>query len=258
MACKAPRIGVLRQFTDRPNAPAEVTAIANQSFDDIAMLGATLVDIELHGLPGLAASTYISFQYDMNNYLERLGEAAPVKSVQEIIESGHYDPSLDLTLFNLLRPDIPPEKDPAHATVERVSNDVVAQVMEVMDSHELDAIVYPTVTRETPRIIDDGLFFELLDNARLSSMIGFPSISVPGGMTPDGMPLGIEFLGRPFSEPTLLNIAYAYEQGTLHRAPPVSVPALPGETLVVPESTGIATLLLGVSVTVLFNRAREE
>ena len=60
-------------------------------------------------------------------------------------------------------------------------------------------------------------------------MIGFPALSVPAGFTQDRLPVGIEFLGRPFSEGTLFAIAYAYEQATHHRRPPATTPPLPGE-----------------------------
>jgi Asp-tRNA(Asn)/Glu-tRNA(Gln) amidotransferase A subunit family amidase len=52
---------------------------------------------------------------------------------------------------------------------------------------------------------------------------------VPAGYSPDGIPVGIEFLGRPFSEGTLFKLAYGYEQATRHRRTPWTTPALPGE-----------------------------
>jgi Asp-tRNA(Asn)/Glu-tRNA(Gln) amidotransferase A subunit family amidase len=54
-------------------------------------------------------------------------------------------------------------------------------------------------------------------------------LTVPAGFTTDGIPVGIEFMGRIFSEPTLLKLGYAYEQGTSNRKPPASTPALRGE-----------------------------
>ena len=64
---------------------------------------------------------------------------------------------------------------------------------------------------------------------------GLPAITVPGGFSPPtqsapiGVPIGVEFLGRPFSEAQLFKLAYAFEQGTLFRRCPASTPALPGE-----------------------------
>ena len=52
-------------------------------------------------------------------------------------------------------------------------------------------------------------------------------MTVPAGFTADNLPVGITFFGRPYDEPTLLKLAYAYEQATRHRAPPKTTPALP-------------------------------
>ena len=64
-------------------------------------------------------------------------------------------------------------------------------------------------------------------NCVLSATSGLPAIVVPGGYTPDGLPVGVEMLGRPFAEADLIRLAYSYEQGTHHRRPPASTPALP-------------------------------
>jgi Asp-tRNA(Asn)/Glu-tRNA(Gln) amidotransferase A subunit family amidase len=63
-------------------------------------------------------------------------------------------------------------------------------------------------------------------NCQLSANSGLPAIVVPGGFTPDGLSVGLELLGRAWSEPQLIKFAYAYEQGTRHRRPPSSTPAL--------------------------------
>ena len=63
-------------------------------------------------------------------------------------------------------------------------------------------------------------------NCQLSANSGLPAIVVPGGFTPDGLPVGLELLGRAWSEPQLIKFAYSYEQATRHRRPPVSTPAL--------------------------------
>jgi Asp-tRNA(Asn)/Glu-tRNA(Gln) amidotransferase A subunit family amidase len=86
----------------------------------------------------------------------------------------------------------------------------------------LDAIAYPTIRRKA-NLIGQA---QLGNNCHLSSNSGLPAISVPGGFTPDGLPVGMELLGRPWSEPQLIKFAYAYEQATHHRRPPVSAPPL--------------------------------
>jgi Asp-tRNA(Asn)/Glu-tRNA(Gln) amidotransferase A subunit family amidase len=64
------------------------------------------------------------------------------------------------------------------------------------------------------------------NNRYLSPVIGFPAITVPAGFTVDGLPVGLELMGRPFTEGMLLQYAYAYEQKTHHRRTPQSTPAL--------------------------------
>jgi Asp-tRNA(Asn)/Glu-tRNA(Gln) amidotransferase A subunit family amidase len=103
-------------------------------------------------------------------------------------------------------------------------------VLALMADHKLDAIVHKTVEHQ-PTFIRDGI------NPPYSSNKGVPtwntflvyaaSMTVPSGFTTDNLPAGITFFGRPYSEPTLLKLAFAYEQVTHHRAPPKSTPALP-------------------------------
>jgi len=67
------------------------------------------------------------------------------------------------------------------------------------------------------------------NNRRLSPVLGFPALTVPAGFTADGLPVGIEFMGRPYAEGTLFKFGYAYEQKTRHRKAPGSTPGLRGE-----------------------------
>jgi Asp-tRNA(Asn)/Glu-tRNA(Gln) amidotransferase A subunit family amidase len=97
--------------------------------------------------------------------------------------------------------------------------------MKVMADYGLDALIHATydhapaaVPKSTPGT-----------NRVLASVTAFPAISVPAGFFADGLPIGVEFLGRPYSEGTLLKAAYDYEQATKHRHPPATAPALAGE-----------------------------
>jgi amidase len=105
-----------------------------------------------------------------------------------------------------------------------------------MADYRLDALVYGTLDHPAAVIPDDILTrwespSQKGNNRFLAAMLGYPAMSVPAGFTETGLPVGMEILGRPFTEGPLLQIAYGYEQATHHRRPPATTPALPGELL---------------------------
>jgi Asp-tRNA(Asn)/Glu-tRNA(Gln) amidotransferase A subunit family amidase len=65
----------------------------------------------------------------------------------------------------------------------------------------------------------------------VSAITGLPALVVPAGVNSEGLPISIEFLGRPFSEPTLFRLGYSYEQATHHRVVPETTPPLAGEEI---------------------------
>src|SRR6185295_20063077 len=105
-------------------------------------------------------------------------------------------------------------------------------VLKTMADERLDALVYATFDHPPAKIPADALTRANLDatgagnNRRLAPVLGFPAMSVPAGFTADGLPVGLEIMARAFAEPTLFRLAYAYEQGTHHRKPPQTTPAL--------------------------------
>jgi len=94
----------------------------------------------------------------------------------------------------------------------------------VMDSLKLDAIIYPSWNNKPARID----FFEEEykgDNSQvIAPHTGQPAFNVPMGFTGGNLPAGLQFLGRMYDEPTLIKLAYSYEQGTKHRSPPDFIP----------------------------------
>ena len=92
----------------------------------------------------------------------------------------------------------------------------------LLDEHNLTALVYPTI-RQTARPIGQR---QPGSNCSLSAISGLPAITVPAGYADDGMPVGLEMIGREFAEADLIRLAYAYEQATRHRRPPDSAPSL--------------------------------
>ena len=96
----------------------------------------------------------------------------------------------------------------------------------LMDREKVDVLVYPVKSLPAPLIgvSDNGP----RDN-NISAIAGLPAIVLPAGMNAAGLPIAIEFLGRPFSEPRLMELAYAYEQASRARVAPRTTPSLQGE-----------------------------
>jgi amidase len=95
-------------------------------------------------------------------------------------------------------------------------------ILQAMVDNRVEALAHPTIRRKA-NVIGE---MQMGSNCQLSANSGFPAIVVPGGFTPDGLPVGFELLGRAWSEPQLIRFAYAYEQATRHRHPPASTPPL--------------------------------
>jgi len=196
-------------------------------------LGAEIVDSVEIPLIDLVDSTYASNTFETeqatNDYLEGLPHA-PVSSLKEIVLTGLVVPSREVTLMNVVGKST---RDIGYLDVMLTRERIRESVLAAMADAELDALVYATFDHQTTVIPPDALTSAARDqgygrgnNRRLSPLIGFPAITVPAGFTADGLPVGIEFLGRAFSEGTLLRITYAYEQATLRRRPPTTTPVL--------------------------------
>ena len=102
-------------------------------------------------------------------------------------------------------------------------------VLKVMADSKLDAIVHQSV-EHTPTLIREGIeppFIHHKGAPHLNTFLIYAaSVVVSAGFTAEGLPVGSAFFGRPYSEPTMIKLAYAYEQATHHRIPPKTTPAL--------------------------------
>jgi Asp-tRNA(Asn)/Glu-tRNA(Gln) amidotransferase A subunit family amidase len=126
--------------------------------------------------------------------------------------------------------------EPGYLQVLLLKEETRQIVLKLMADNRLDALVYATYDHQPSPIPSDALttpkFADLADpgnNRRLAPILAFPALTVPAGFTTDRLPVGIEFMGRQFSEPTLFKLGYAYEQGTRNRKPPTATPPLQGE-----------------------------
>ncbi len=162
----------------------------------------------------------------MNRYLAAQGDRVPVHSVEEIIKSRNFHPSVELRLQRAQEGAENGPETPACKAEADYREAFRAAVMKTMEAERLDAFVYPTWSNP-PRLIGD-LNTPHGDNSQVfSPTTGFPAIQVPMGYTRNGtLPAGMTFFGKAWDEVTLIKLAYSYEQATHHRRPPASTPPL--------------------------------
>jgi Asp-tRNA(Asn)/Glu-tRNA(Gln) amidotransferase A subunit family amidase len=221
------RIGVLRSFFGVAPINDEVNIIASQAVEDLKRSGATVVELNTPDLDSGKITSDISvhlyeFKPAMNAYLA--AGNTPVKSLEEIISCGKFHPNIG----DNLRKAQGLEMDDSYRLRLQERSELQQRVIKIMADERLDAIMFPHQKRLVVPIGET----QVERNGALGSVTGFPSIVVPAGFsspTPTatlGVPVGIEFLGRPWSEKLLIEIGYGYEQATKHRRPPPTVPPL--------------------------------
>ncbi|MFN2315812.1 MAG: amidase family protein [Gemmatimonadales bacterium] len=246
-ALRGVRIGVLRVDRNTPASRdsavisdsasrhvaeeyAKVRSVMDQAIRDLRAQGAEVVDSFV--IPTLAdrrMSNDFETEQATDDYLS--GHAnAPVKTLKEILLAGTVNPWRARGLINLVGRRT---SDPGYLTVLQQRAGLRTAVLKAMADARLDAIVYATYDAPPTPIAADVLTnprpvdaYGRGDNRGLSPTIGFPALTVPAGFTSDALPVGLEFLGRPFTEAALLGYGYAYEQATRHRRPPATTPAL--------------------------------
>jgi Asp-tRNA(Asn)/Glu-tRNA(Gln) amidotransferase A subunit family amidase len=223
------RVGVLRQAYARPSADPEVLAVFGRAVADLRRAGATVVDsVPMPALDALLRADVGEcnrFRYDLERWLASTGGRAPVRTLDDVVRSRRFHPSIQGRLEYGQRATVPPEESPGCAAAERRREQVRAEVGRAMDRLRLDALVYPTWSNP-PRLTGD-LNTPHGDNSQVfAPLTGWPAVQVPMGYTRGALPAGLTLLGRAWSEPTLFRLAYGYEQATRHRRPPASAPPL--------------------------------
>ncbi len=153
--------------------------------------------------------------------------------VRFVAREGDESPDFAKVFPGRFQADSGPRPKAARPSEELEARDeLMLNVMKVMADHKLDAIVHKSV-EHTPTLIRDGLkppYPSKKGSITINTfLIYVASVTVPAGFTPEGLPVGITFFGRGYSEPQMLKYAYAYEQGTHHRIPPKTTPELPAK-----------------------------
>jgi Asp-tRNA(Asn)/Glu-tRNA(Gln) amidotransferase A subunit family amidase len=224
------RIGILRQAYERESTDPEIVSVFMTAIESMKRAGATIVDPISVDLSAARRSEKTApcggFKYDMNRYLAAQGDRVRVHSVEEILKSRNFHPSVELRLQRAQEGTANGPETLACKLEAEYREAFRAAVMKSMDAAALDAFVYPTWSNP-PRLIGD-LNTPHGDNSQVfSPTTGFPAIQVPMGYTRNNtLPAGITFFGRAWDEATLIKLAYSFEQATHHRRPPQSTPLL--------------------------------
>jgi amidase len=221
------RIGVLRQLFTGPDPDPEILHLLEQALVDMKGQGAEIVEEvnvpELDQIP--PANLFCNrFKYDIEAYLASLGPQAPVRTLDEILASQKFHPSIEKRMRDA-QAEPPPDQNPKCHEADENGRRLAQGVLAAIDAGKLDALVYPS-WNNPPRLIGDLNTPHGNNSNRIAPPTGFPAMTVPMGFVHGSLPAGLQILGRPWSEPTLIKIGYAYEQATQHRRPPASTPPL--------------------------------
>ena len=220
------RIGLLTTLLGTDPADAEVASVVRGAVDEMNGHGVEVVYVTIPDLADLLtdrANGFLvlrqDFKFDLNAYLAAR-PSAPVRTLEEVLASGKFHPAVETNLRNSQAVESRETQEYFAHIVKR--NVLREAIQKAMVDNRVEALAYPTIRRKA-NVIGE---MQMGSNCHLSANSGLPAIVVPGGFTPDGLPVGLELLGRAWSEPQLIKFAYAYEQATRHRRPPDSTPPL--------------------------------
>jgi amidase len=246
-ALEGARIGMMRDFMEQDS---EVDWIVEASLQTMRDAGATIVDVELpqwlldSNTSYYWAIRYREFRAQIADYLATTGPEYP-KTLEELVErsmkrtspANGSGPNPSRWSMMIKEDEAGELTDYEYTAVRAHALPLVREIIEgVMEKESLDALFYPTSSQRTERIDSDprpptpgGM--RRHSGIRYANVTGFPDLVIPAGFTSGGLPVGVSFVGRAFSEAKLLSLGYAFEQATKARRLPVNTPPLPGETI---------------------------
>jgi Asp-tRNA(Asn)/Glu-tRNA(Gln) amidotransferase A subunit family amidase len=219
------RIGVLTTLFGSAPDDTEVADVVRKALNEMkSNHGAQLVDVAIPELDELLRDSGVivhEFAFDLADYLASHANA-PIRSLDEIMKLGLYDNSMERVLTT--RNEVKERNSKAYKQAMAKRDALRAAVVAAMDAKRVVALAYPTIRRK-PAYIGEP---QPGTNCSLSANSGLPALSVNADMTEDGLPVGVEFLGREWSESALLHLAYDWERRKPRRAPTTTPPLVNG------------------------------
>ena len=228
---KGARIGVARKYFGFNDA---VDALMEQSLDGMKKQGATLVDpadIETFGKFDDTELLVLLYELkaDLNAYLARLS-SAPIRSLKDLIDFNERNPQKEMPYFGqdlFMKAEAKgPLTEKAYLEAIQKNHQLAGTegIDALMDKHHLDALVAPT---GGPAWLTDLINGDHAagGSSSAAAVAGYPNINVTAGFI-SGLPVGISFFGRAWSEPILIKLAYSFEQATKARQTPKFLPTI--------------------------------
>ncbi|MES2825292.1 MAG: amidase family protein [Pseudomonadota bacterium] len=228
------RIGVLREMVRKGPLHEEGTALFEKALAEFKTAGALIIDPVMTGLDlptsqQLANAPTYERADAINAYLARLPEKAPIRTVEEMIAKGG----------SLVKPAIVEaskigslDRHARLAAAMKHQEVMREAIVSAMEKYQLDAVILPYRTTVADQVgLPSGGGGGNESRNAIASYTGLPTFIVPGGFfSSDGVPFGVQFIGKPFAEPMLIKLASGYEAVSKHRKSPTTTPALPGES----------------------------
>lgn len=225
---KGKKIGLIRNSA---RYSASVDELVKNAVADMASMGAEIIEVDAPRGSGYEDASFevmlYEFRNGLNDYFASLGENSPVKTLTELIEFNKSD-TVELRYFDQSILEMADSKGDLSSPEYRSALETMLKaareegIDKIMDSNDLDALVAPTGSPawKTDLVLGDHF---IGGSSSLAAISGYPAITVPMGFI-SNLPVGITFFGRAWSEPMLIEIAYGYEQATLHRKAPGFLP----------------------------------
>jgi Asp-tRNA(Asn)/Glu-tRNA(Gln) amidotransferase A subunit family amidase len=245
---KGARIGVVRELFGNAEEDKPAVALIDAAIKKLKEAGAIVIDplpVGANLWDMVRETNYGNAENKpaLEAYFASRGPQFPIKTIPDLVATGG--------ILGRLKPRYPEEEAAAGPTanpeyIGKLKGRYILRdfVTEVMNRWSVDALVYPHETKpartiedaapgkgETPTPVNDPRTRIVGNGNRLSTATGLPTFTVPAGFNTDGVPVGMEILGKLYDEPTIIRIAYGYEQANPMRKMPATVPLLGIEKL---------------------------